>query len=266
MQAVILAAGLSKRLRPLTDEIPKCLLNLGKSNLLHMTIENVLMNGIDEFVIVTGFKENLIKNYVNDVIMKLFPDTKIQLLSNQDYAKNNNSFSLWLTKKFISSDILLLDSDILFDYRIIKLLLESEHKDCISVNYTDKLDKEQIKVETDKKKRILKIGKDVDISKAVGESIGIEKFDYRTMKIMFEILERKIVKEKNVNEFYEVTFQEMIDADKTAGFFSVDISDYNCIEIDTIEDYENAGLMLNSTLSGITRSQTGNVNLLDNKL
>ena len=78
MQAIILAAGLAKRLRPLTDTTPKCLLDVCGKNLLHRTMENVLKNGIKDFIFVTGYRENMIKDYLN----KNFTDVRIEFLSN----------------------------------------------------------------------------------------------------------------------------------------------------------------------------------------
>jgi len=241
MQAIILAAGLSNRLRPLTDTTPKCLLDIGKKNLLHRTINNICENEINDFIIVTGYKEKMIRDYVREN----FSHLKIQLISNPDYANNNNSYSLWMTKDFVKEDVLLLDSDILFDRSIISKLLKSKHDNCLAVNVTKNLDNEQIKVIINKHNKIHQIGKEVSIEKSIGESIGIEKFSLYYMKELFAILDRKIVKENNVNEFYEVSFQEIIDNNNEKNsIFSVDVSDYKCIEIDTLEDYENAQKIL----------------------
>ena len=62
MQCIILAAGLSKRLRPLTDKTPKCLLEVRGKTLLGQTIDNVKANGINDFVIITGYRESMIKD------------------------------------------------------------------------------------------------------------------------------------------------------------------------------------------------------------
>jgi choline kinase len=241
MQAIILAAGLSNRLRPLTDTTPKCLLNIGKKNLLHRTIDNIRKNGIDDLIIVTGYKEEMIKSYVREKFSQL----KIQLISNPDYANNNNSYSLWMTKDFVKEDVLLLDSDILFDRSIISELLKSKHENCLAVNVTKNLDNEQIRVINNEHNKIHQIGKEVSIEKSIGESIGIEKFSLYYMRELFAILDRKIVKENNVNEFYEVSFQEIIDNNNEKNsIFSIDVSDYKCIEIDTLEDYKNAQKIL----------------------
>jgi choline kinase len=246
MQAVILAAGIAKRLRPLTDTTPKCLLNVGDKNLLHRTIENIIDNGVNDFVFVLGYRGNMIEDYLNNN----FPDLNKIILTNPDYDNNNNSYSLWMTKDYIKDDMLLLDSDILFDKEIIAKLLNSNHDNCLAVNVTHKLDSEQIKVIVDEQNRILQIGKEISIKESIGESIGIEKFSKHYLKDLFDILDRKIIKENNVNEFYEASFQEIIDKnDLRNSLYSIDVSDYECMEIDTIEDY-NFAFNLYSNLKG----------------
>lgn len=240
MQAIILAAGASRRLRPLTDTTPKCLLNIGNKNLLERTIESVIANGINDFVFVTGYRENMIKDFVNEK----FPGINKAFITNHDYENNNNSYSLWMTKNYINGDVILLDSDILFDKEIIAELLNSKYENCLAVNFTDKLDEEQIKVHSDENK-ILRIGKEIPINKSAGESIGIEKFSAYFMKELFVILDRKIAKENIVNEFYEASFQEVIDKDDSRNsIYAVDVSAFTCMEIDTVQDYENAQQIL----------------------
>lgn len=248
MKAVILAAGVSRRLRPLTDTTPKCLLKIGNKNLLQRTIENLIANRIDDFIFVTGYRENMIKDFLN----KNFPDIKKTFIVNPGYENNNNSYSLWMTKDFVKEDILLLDSDILFDKGIITKLMNSNHENCLAVHYTDRLDEEQIKVIVNRDHKVLEIGKEISIEKSAGESIGIEKFSSFFMKELFAILDRKIIQDNIVNEFYEASFQEVIDKDHSENanhhsrnsIYSVDVSEFTCMEIDTVQDYENAQRIL----------------------
>lgn len=240
MKAVLLAAGLAKRLRPLTDTTPKCLLEINAKNLLHRAIENIEANGIKEFIIVTGYREDMIIKYINTN----FKHLNFEFLSNKDYMNNNNSYSLWMTKDISGEEILLLDSDILFEKHIIKKLLDSEKKTCLALK-RHKLDEEQIKVLMDENSKVIEIGKEVDLNKAQGESIGIEIISGNFLKELYKVLDRKITLENNVNEFYEVSFQEVIDRnEKDVSMYGVDISEYSCIEIDTVEDYESAKLNL----------------------
>ena len=230
MQAIILAAGLSKRLRPITDYAPKCLLKIAGKTLLEMTINNILKNGIKDFVMVTGYREDMIKGFVS----KNYPDLNIAYITNSDYENNNNSYSLWMTKDYINGPSILLDSDILFDYRIISKLLESPHSDCLAVNTNHSLGEEEIKVIIDSANKIQHIGKDLNPANSYGESIGIEKFSPDFFKELGEVLERKIVRENNVNEFYEASFQELYD--KGNAMYAVDVSEYKSLEIDFPED------------------------------
>jgi len=230
LQAIILAAGISKRLRPLTDSTPKCLLKVGGRSILEMTIENVLKSGIDDFVMVTGYRENMIKDFINE----RFPSLKIKYLTNPDFENNNNSYSLWMTKDYINSSSILLDSDILFDFRIISKLLDSNYQNCLAVNRNHALSAEEIKVIIDTDNKIQHIGKEIDPAIGFGESIGIEKFSPDFFEKLCEVLERKIVAEDNVNEFYEKSFQELYD--RGNAMYAVDVSEYKSIEIDFPED------------------------------
>lgn len=237
MQAIILAAGLAKRLRPLTDSTPKCLLDIGGKNLLHRTMDNVITNGIKDFIFVTGYLENMIKDYLKEN----FPGLNIDFITNSDYSNNNNSYSLWMTKDYVKDGFLLLDSDILFNSGIITKLLNNKNENAAAVNKKVKLDEEQIKVTLDEKDRILRMAKDVPLDEAVGESIGIEKFSKSFAQEIFKILDRKIKAENNVNEFYEKTFEEIIARkDDRNSIYCVDVSEYECTEIDTVEDYYKA--------------------------
>ena len=112
MIGVILAAGMAKRLRPLTDEKPKCLLEVGGKTLLQRTVDAMISAGIKKFVVVTGYRENMIREFLT----ARYPQYTINFIDNPDYEHNNNIFSLWLAmEKLHGTEVLLMDSDILCD-------------------------------------------------------------------------------------------------------------------------------------------------------
>ena len=90
MIGVILAAGMAKRLRPLTDTKPKCLLEVGGKTLLQRTVDAMVAAGITEFVVVTGYRGNMIR----DFLTIHYPLFTIHYLDNVDYEHNNNIYSL----------------------------------------------------------------------------------------------------------------------------------------------------------------------------
>jgi choline kinase len=235
MKAVILAAGISSRLRPLTDHTPKCLLNVGEKKILELTLDNILANGITDVILVTGYLEQQIRDFVT----ANYPLLKVTYIYNDVYSSTNNIYSLWLVKDHVlGDDMLLMDSDIIFDQEIIQALLNSGYENCLALK-RHHVGEEEIKIKADAEGRVLEISKEIKPDEAVGESIGIEKFGAHALKNLFDILDRKIKIEKDVNVFYEAAFQEL--TGNGEDLFAVDVSDFTCMEIDTAHDLEAAG-------------------------
>ena len=135
-----------------------------------------------------------------------------------------------------------MDSDIVFDRQIIAKLISSGYKNCLAMKRHAVLD-EEIKVMTDQNGRVLEISKEVNPSDAAGESVGIEIFDRELLSELFRVIDRKISIEKNVNQFYEAAFQELINNNRE--IYIIDITEYFCMEIDTAEDLKTAGEIFN---------------------
>lgn len=234
MKAVILAAGIASRLRPLTDNCPKCLLEVGSKCLLERTINALTENGINDIIIVTGYLNEMIETFVNTH----FPDLKVSFIYNKFYETTNNIYSLWLTEnQIINEDILLLDSDILFDPAIVDALLKSEHKNCLALNVHE-LGEEEIKVIIDSEKRIKEISKTCSIELAAGESIGIEKMSDEFIKPLFRELNIMINERGESNVFYEKAFENIIN--NGAVIYAINTTNFFSMELDTVEDFENA--------------------------
>ncbi len=235
MKAVLLAAGIASRLKPLTDNTPKCLLNVGDKPILQRMIENITANKVKDIIVVTGYLREMIETF----LVEKFPDINFTFLYNENFDSTNNIYSLWMTKnEILGHDMLLLDSDIIFDGRIIEKLLDSKYENCLAVRSDQELGDEEIKVLLNKDGSISEISKIINPKKAIGESIGIEKFSVDLVEQLFKILDRKIIEDKDVNIFYESAFQDAID--DGAKIFPVDVENYKCMEIDTAEDFENA--------------------------
>jgi choline kinase len=231
MKAVILAAGTSSRLRPLTDDLPKCLLEVGGTALLGRTIEALDSRGVSRIVLVTGFREEMIRDY----LAGHFPGLSVEFVSNPRYTTTNNIVSLWLARPLVGSDeMLLLDSDIFFDRRIIDTLLSSPHTDRLAVTTGRPLGGEEIKVRVDSEGFVVEIGKHVHPRNAMGESIGIELFGREFVRELFVELERMVEQENQAGVFYEAAFQRVIDRGRRV--YAVDTADLPCLEIDTLED------------------------------
>jgi choline kinase len=231
MIGVILAAGIASRLRPLTASTPKCLLPIGGVPLLQRSLTSLEKTGIRDVVLVTGFLHEQIEAFVHT----LSPNLDVSFIYNDRFESTNNNYSLWLTKPIVlGSDIVMMDSDILFDRRILEAVLGAFHRDVLALRKSHDLGKEEIKVECDKEGYVCRIGKEVDTRNAAGESLGIERLSGATTRLLFASLDRR----KGLNEFYEASFQEAIDAG--AKILPVETNDLPCIEIDTPDDLRAA--------------------------
>ena len=241
MIGVILAAGMAKRLRPLTDERPKCLLTVGQRTLLQRTVDGIIAAGISELVMVTGYSAQMIR----DFLTSHYPDLTIHFIDNPDSAHNNNIFSLWLTRPYTEGrDFLLLDSDILFDPQIIPAVLSAEGS-ALALNRHE-LGEEEIKVIVDDQNRVVEISKVCSIEQAIGESVGIEKMEADYSAALFRELEQMIEGEGLIDIFYERAFERLIHQGHT--FTVVDTTRYFSIELDTVEDFENAKKLIPESL------------------
>lgn len=234
MKAVILAAGMASRLRPLTDTTPKCLLQIGERCLLQRAIDALLQCGIDRLVMVTGYRGNQIVDFVTSH----YPSLEVTFIENKDYATTNNIYSLWLTRPYIDGEeALLLDSDIVFDPQIVARLLDCECADALALN-AHELGEEEIKVIADARGRVMEISKVCSITDAIGESIGIEKMSASYTRALFAELQKMIEDEGVVNIFYERAFERLIPQGHT--FYALDTTDLFSAELDTVSDFEQA--------------------------
>lgn len=231
MTAVILAAGIASRLRPLTNNLPKSLLEVGGKALLQRNLESLKQSGIRRIVLVTGYLHEMIESFVLSLNLGL--DT--EFIYNPVFDQTNNNYSLWLSRPALSGQgIILLDADILFDQQILARLLASPHDDALIMRASNHLGHEEIKCELNEDGAVVKIGKHLDPKKSAGESLGIEKFSPSTNARLFDVLSRRHVH----NEFYEASFQEVIDGG--ARIFAVESGGFPCMEIDTPDDLQAA--------------------------
>ena len=234
MKAVILAAGIASRLRPLTNHTPKCLLEIGGKSLLERAIQGLLTNNIREIVLVTGYLQEQIVSFVQ----KKFPEVDVKFIYNKKYATTNNIYSLWLVKNSIQGeDIVLLDSDILFDPGLVTAVINSPYPDTLALN-SHPLCEEEMKVIADPMGKVVEISKTCSIGKAIGESIGIEKMSGGYTHALVDELDRMILQENQVNIFYEAAFERLIAQGHTFGI--VDTTPFFSMELDTVADFQQA--------------------------
>lgn len=132
MKAIILAAGYGNRMRPLTDQTHKTLLSVGEKTILSRIIDGLLENNIMDILIGTGFRAEEIQEYVE----KAYPEISFSFVHNERFRETNNIFSLALAFDSIeiTSDIIVIESDLIYDPSVIAQLIQSPYDNVAMVD------------------------------------------------------------------------------------------------------------------------------------
>ena len=124
MQAIILAAGMGRRLGEFTADNTKCMLEVNGVRLIDRMLHQLESLSLDRIVIVTGYEGEKLRNYLN----KRYPDKDIVFVDNPVYDRTNNIYSLWLARGYMAEeDTLLLESDLIFDDSILDAAVNSPY-------------------------------------------------------------------------------------------------------------------------------------------
>lgn len=217
--AVILAAG-----ETLDFNKPVGFLEILNSTLIERTIKLLSKYNIDKIIIAAGYKAEYYKKLAKEY-------SNLKIIENKKYKTTGNMYSLYLLRKHLQEDFILLEGDLIFEENIISLLLNSKDKNVTMID-TSISDKEDSLYVTTKKNELLNISKGkYSLEKISGELIGISKLKYSSYLKMLD----KFTQIENKLFFYEYSF-----LDKNI------FSDLKCIsskeniwgEIDNQKQYE----------------------------
>lgn len=226
---------MASRLRPLTDNTPKCLLNVGNRPLLQRSMDAIIKSGVKDFVIVTGYLHEMIEKFV---AKQYGSSINVKFIHNNVFDSTNNIYSLWLARpEADGEEFLLLDSDLLYDPQIVAKVLECNSKNVLTL-IKHELGEEEMKVVTDANGSIKEISKTCSPAAAAGESLGIEKIGKEYSAVLYKELEGMMNAEHLENKFYELAFERLIP--KGFTYSVLDVTEYFSCELDTVEDFENA--------------------------
>jgi len=147
MQAIILAAGMGNRLGKYTENNTKCMLEINGKKLIHRALHALEANGIKKCILVVGYKKQNLMNAVGNS----YGDMEIIYVSNDVYDKTNNIYSLYLAKDYLlQDDTLLLESDLIFEDRVISdLLLSKEPSLAVVAKHEPWMDGTVVQVDSD---------------------------------------------------------------------------------------------------------------------
>ncbi len=173
-RAIILSAGQGSRLLPLTENLPKCLLNLDGRSMLEWQLLALAQVGVREALVVTGFRAER----VEDELQRIAPaGLHVRTLYNPFYKLADNLASCWMARAELKGPCLLLNGDTLFEPEIARRLIEAAPAPItVTIDRKPRYDDDDMKVATEGD-RLLAIGKTLPAARVNGESIGFLRFD-----------------------------------------------------------------------------------------
>ena len=253
MKCIILAAGPSTRLRPLTEYLPKTLLEIDGTTILEYIIEALRGAGVDEIAIVRGYQKERIK----------IPD--VTYYDNPDFWNNNILASLFYAEDFMDDGFVFSYSDILYGKAVVQKLLDSTHDISLVVDtewmkrYEGRTDHptDEAELACVSGRQVTRLSKFFNPEAAYGEFIGLAKFSEKGA----EILRRNYHRARESKWCgYQGRFHDAVSMEKAyltdmiqelilRGYpvHSVDIQG-GWVEMDTEQDFEYAKSMMKQGL------------------
>lgn len=232
MKAVILAAGMGIRLRPLTEKIPKAFLEIEGIPLIKRSIDNLLEIGIKELIIVVGYMEDYFRRNIGNYYRNL----NITYIPNPEYSITGSMYSLSLTEGIVDDDILLLESDLLYEKVALKTLIKStEPNEILVAPFSGSGDEVYICV--NENNELMSLGKNIDKKdNAIGELVGISKLSLDFILKLYECAKEDYVHNEKNYHYEEVIFK----LSKTYPIKCRLLNDLSWIEIDNENDLKRA--------------------------
>jgi HAD superfamily hydrolase (TIGR01450 family) len=235
-KAIILAAGIGSRLRPLTEYKPKTLVEVDGKPILGHTIDALLKNDVRDIVIVCGYLAQTIRDYCE----RAYPGNAFTFIENTEYDSTNNLYSLYLARKHLTEDIIVMNGDLVFDASIIKKL-KTEKTSSVAVDVGRYIE-ESMKIIVEGG-TVRHISKKITPEDAYGCSIDIYKFIKSDAKALVAELERTIAG-GNRMEWTEVGLDRLFASQKIKAR-PCPIDSARWFEIDNLEDLHYAETLFN---------------------
>lgn len=231
MKAVILAAGVGKRLWEITQHRPKCLIEIGGRSLLHRYLEILAGLGIRRTTIVVGYRQEMIRAAVERDACGVTVD----FLVNDQFHRGSIS-SLWIARAALDDDVIVMDADVLFHREILRRLVESSHENALLMDEAVRQTGEECMVVVAGGRVIALTKKMPDQYDYAGEGVGFLRVRHADTPHMVESLQSHIDK-GSWNMEYEDALQQFF---QTVKVGHEKIGGLPWTEIDFVEDVKKA--------------------------
>lgn len=229
MKAIILNSGVGSRLKEYTANNPKSMVQISSEDTIFSKALNILKKyDIDEFIITTGYLDNILKKY----ILENFPDLKFTFVHNSEYDSTNYIKSIDNINDF-EEDTLLLHGDLVFDEEVLQQVISSDDS-CVVVDSSIDIPEKDFKAKiVDNKVTKISVTYFGEDAYSCQPLYKLKSDDWLTWKNKIH----EYCENNNTNVYAEEALNELLDEEIKLN--AMDIKGYYCSEIDTVEDLEN---------------------------
>jgi choline kinase len=236
MKAIVLSAGQGKRLLPMTESVPKCMLPVdGERSILEVQLQTLAACGVERATVVVGFGAEHVDRFLSTTPIA---GMAVETLFNPFYTTSDNLATCWLARHQMEQDFVLLNGDTLFEERVLRTLIDGPSGPItVTIDHKQRYDDDDMKVSIDDDGRLLAIGKTLKPEMVNGESIGMLRFTGSGPKVFQDALERTIRTPEALRAWYLSVVNEL--AQETA-VDTVSVRGLWWREIDAPEDLEEA--------------------------
>lgn len=225
MKALILNSGLGSRMGVLTSEHPKCMTELNsKETILSRQLNMLVVAGINEVVITTGYYDGVLVNYCNSLDLPLH----ITFVKNPIYDKTNYIYSIYCAKEYLDDDVILMHGDLVFESEVFDKVVQSSSS-CMVVSSTLPLPEKDFKAQVQDGK-VIKVG--VDVYNDAMEAQAL----YKLLKNDWKIWLDKIVEFCENDKLTVYAENALNELNGAANIHVMDVQNSLCSEIDNPED------------------------------
>ena len=237
MKAIILSAGQGRRLLPLTENMPKCDLDVGGKSALQWQLEQISKTDLDEVVVMTGFHADIVES-----IAAASTGVPARTTHNPFYAACDNLGTCWLARPEMDGDFVVINGDTLFESAILQRLLESKADNAVTLVIDRKgdYDDDDMKV-VEQGGKLLRVGKKLPGEPVNAESIGMMAFRGTGPELFSAKLDAMMRDETSLKRWYLSAVDEMAQ-NGDVGVCSIEGLDW--CEIDDAADLAHAATVV----------------------
>lgn len=240
MQGLILAAGLGSRLKHLTENNTKSMVEVNGVSLIERMLRAIDSKNFNRIIVVTGYRNEMFSKYITNLKLK----TDVVFINNDVYDKTNNIYSMYLAKKLMEEDdTITFESDLIFDDKLIDLLLDDDRENLALVSkYERWMDGTCLKINENEEILDFISGKEFNFEEAdeYFKTINIYKLSKEFSKnVYFPFLE-SYMKAVGKNDYYETVLKIIIGLKRNDILAKVIPTDIKWYEIDDEQDLKIA--------------------------